>query len=408
MIAASGVRRLQSWIQSFCEWTEPTYTPLLFRKWAAISTIAGAIERKIWTRTRGSDLYPNLYILLVSKPGIGKGLTIERVNQLWRKLEGYHVAPASMTNASFMDALDDAKRKIVRPTEVPPYVEFNSLLAAVQEFSDFVPTYDPALMSKLQSVYDGYETSEKRRGKQIDIKIPSPYFNFLAGTTPGFLNLFMVPGAWDQGFASRTILIYSHESSQIDIFAEKDFGVDLFKELSHDLSVIGSLYGKLSWSKEAAATIQRWNDEGRTPLPNHRRLEHYNTRRLAHVIKLSIIASIERGKSFVIEQEDFLRALDWLLEAESYMPGIFQAMSSGGDSAIIDEAYQMALQRSANGTKAVVEHHFYKFLKDRMPVYAIQKTIETMVKANMLRVVEYKGAGLTTYLPVVRTDQTLQ
>ena len=69
-------RRLGSWIESFLEYTEILPSPPLLRRWAAISYVAAALERKVWVRTMGSDLYPNLYTFLVGPPGVGKGVAI--------------------------------------------------------------------------------------------------------------------------------------------------------------------------------------------------------------------------------------------------------------------------------------------------------------------------------------------
>ena len=71
-----GRRKLGSWIEAFLEYTEILPSPPLLRKWAAISYVAAAMERKMWVRTMGADLYPNLYTFLVGPPGVGKGVAL--------------------------------------------------------------------------------------------------------------------------------------------------------------------------------------------------------------------------------------------------------------------------------------------------------------------------------------------
>lgn len=401
-MTARGVRRLQSWIQSFIEFSEASYTPLIFRRWAAISIIAGALERKVWVHTRNSDLYPNLYILLVGPPGTGKGLTMNEVNRFWGALEGYHLSPISVTKASLIDALNSAQRKILNPERDPAFLEYNSLLAAVPEFSDFAPLYEPSLMSALQSVYDGVPTSEKRRGKNLDIKIQSPQLNLIAGTTPSYLNSFIPEGAWDQGFISRTIMIFSGEESSINLFASTSSNEALHLDLTHDLNVIANLVGKLSWSAEAAEAIQSWINSGREPVPEHRRLLHYATRRIAHVIKLCIVFSIERSNAMRIEIEDFHSALNVLVEAETQMPEIFKSVSGGGESAAIEDAYHFVWQIYTRKKEPVLEHKLVAFLSERVPVHAVMRVIEIMVRSRVIELVDSKGAGLNTYRPIPR------
>lgn len=70
------------WISTFLDYTDGLPSPELFRKWAAIGTVAGALERRVWCSTARSKLYPNLFILLVSSPGVGKCL--ERSERILR------------------------------------------------------------------------------------------------------------------------------------------------------------------------------------------------------------------------------------------------------------------------------------------------------------------------------------
>src|SRR5262245_36320651 len=121
--AAVSGRRLPNWITSFMRLTEHLDTPEIFRRWAAISVLSSVLERKVWNRTKGRPLYPNLYIVLVGTPGAGKSAIVSYCEKLLRALEEIHVAPSSVTSASLVDALQLASRKILHPY----FFQFNSL-----------------------------------------------------------------------------------------------------------------------------------------------------------------------------------------------------------------------------------------------------------------------------------------
>ena len=108
-------RRLPCWIDGFFKYTAGHASPDLFRRWVAIAAVAGALERKVWVQTLGSKLYPNLYTVLVGPPGVGKTTVLSEVSRLWRELTDHYVAPSSVTKASLIDCLEDAKRRILRP-----------------------------------------------------------------------------------------------------------------------------------------------------------------------------------------------------------------------------------------------------------------------------------------------------
>ena len=64
------------------EFTEDAMSPELFRRWGAIALVAGAMERRVWTRTKAGEVFPNLYTLLVAPPGVGKQI-IDIIGMLW-------------------------------------------------------------------------------------------------------------------------------------------------------------------------------------------------------------------------------------------------------------------------------------------------------------------------------------
>lgn len=396
----SGVasRRLPSWIDAFESHSEGSSSPLLFRRWAAITCLAGALERKLWVRTLGSNLYPNLYVCFVAPPGVGKTVAITFAENLWRGLPDHHVAPTSVTKAALIDALNDASRKIIRPAEQPPYVEFNSLLVLVGELGLFLPAYDNEFMNALTALYDGHPYAERRRSKDLKLGIPHPQLNILAATTPSYLNAVMPEGAWDQGFISRTLLVYSGEQIRKPLFEESNFSEKDFADLLHDLKIIGNYYGKLNFSPDAATAISDWHVSGGHPQPEHPKLTHYLSRRTAHLLKICMAITVSRADfDYTISLADFETALKFLSELEEAMPDIFRSMTTGGDGATIEDTWYYVWSLYAKEKKPIAEGRIVAHLKSRTPSHSVMKIIEVMVKSDMLKPQQMTG-GLV-YIP---------
>src|SRR4051812_35383690 len=110
-----GPLRNPCWIESFLEATNGLPAPSIFLKWAAISAIAGALERKVWVRMNRMNLYPNMYVFLVAAPGVGKTVSGTQTEILWRGLEHHHVAPTNASKAALIDVLAESKREIILP-----------------------------------------------------------------------------------------------------------------------------------------------------------------------------------------------------------------------------------------------------------------------------------------------------
>lgn len=357
------------------------------------------MEQKVWVRTKGSNLYPNTYIILVGPPGIGKSAILSHSERLMRVVPELHVAPSSLTTASMIDTLAMSTVKVLHPI----FTQFNSLQVVASELGVFLPAYDATFMNTLQKLYDREPYEERRRtGKVNHVKIDSPNISILGGTTPSYLNSFLPEGAWDQGFTSRTIFIYSGQNVYTPIFSDEgEFALleHLYIDLLNDVKVIHNLYGKMSWSKEAADTITTWDRLGLVPVPEHGKLAHYNSRRLAHCIKLCMVAAAARG-SMEIDLHDFQVAQNWLFEAETLIPDIFKSMGVSGDARAIEDTWYFVYQIYQKEKRPISEHRIVSFLKDRVPSHSIQKILEIMVRARMFRAEVLNG--LTCYHPEAR------
>jgi hypothetical protein len=259
-------------------------------------------------------------------------------------------------------------------------------------------------MNNLTDIYDGFTVDQKRRGKDLHIKITSPQINLLGACTPSYLNEIMPAGGWDQGFISRTILIYSGQRLIKDPFVDESTTLltgRLYNDLLHDLKTIALQFGQMSFTTPAAQAIKAWIKNKCAPEPTHQKLQFYNSRRVAHLLKLCMIASISRSNNKVIALEHYSEALNWLIEAESYMPDIFKSMVSGGDSAAMNEALNYVWTIYSKENRPVAEHRILHFLRERVPAHSIMRCLEIMVKSHMIEVT-VEGNKFTGYKPAPR------
>lgn len=349
----------------------------IWRKWCAISTIGAVLERKVWVTT-SSPLYPNLYVIIVGDAGLGKTRPIMVAKSLVTKLPEPHLAPTSVTMASLTDAMLAAERKIVRLPH--GMLEYHSLYIMSDELSAFMHEYAGDLIAGLTTFYDGVPYSQTRRVGKIDIKIQAPQLNILCGSTPSNLTGKIIPeNAWEQGFMSRVIMVYSDERPIIDVFNSPRKAEP--EDLIHDLRVINSIHGEFGWDKEYATYMHAWKSEGLEPKPDHPRLATYNSRRFAHSIKLAMIANVDRGGDLMLTKGDFFKAMEWLHEAEGLMPLIFKAGVKGVDSAAIDEILHFV----RSFPDGVLEHKIMNFARQKLEYSTnVIGTIELMEKSGLI------------------------
>lgn len=375
---------MASWIGGFVEQTSDLDSPMLFRKWGAIATLASVLEQKVWLRSGGGILYPNLYVFIIGHPGVGKTRTIRAAKAYLLELPEPHIAPTSMTAASLVDAVVDAKRFIPQPPPDMP-LQYNTLVIAADELGAFIHKYDDEMIAVLSAFYDPDPYGHNRRGKDIKIKIAKPQLNVLCGSTPSNLLKFLPEGAWDQGFTSRVIMVFSDERIIGDDFAHTA-PKGISKDLIHDLKLINDLQGEVKVTEEYRALVNAWRQSGESipgaPQPNHPKLVHYNTRRRAHFYKLSVIAAIDRSSVLLLTKDDFNTAMNWMAEAEAQMPEIFKAGAVGADGKAMDEILHLILVAGPTP-----EHKLVAWARERVPVHSVMRIIEVMEKAGMIEAV---------------------
>lgn len=378
-----GRRKCESWIEAFIEYAANLESAPIFRKWAAISIVSATLEQKAFLQT-SSPLFPNLYIFLVGHPGVGKTRTVMSAAQFYRQLPEPHIAPTSMSMASLVDALVDAKRTIINLPNAA--LEYNSMLICADELSAFMHKFDEEIIGGLTTFYDVTTPySQRRRGNDLRILIKHPQLSILSGTTPSNLIKFMPENAWDQGFTSRVIMVFSDERIiSDDFFAHTSR--DLPTDMVHDLNLINSLVGQFSATEDFRNAINHWRKLGQGPVPDHPKLIHYNTRRLTHLLKLSMVAAVDQSDQLLLTKEAFNRAIGWLLEAEAVMPEIFKAGGTGADARAMDEIfhYVMSSDLKRNG---VLEHKIVRFAQERVPAHSVMRVLEVMERSGQLRTI---------------------
>jgi hypothetical protein len=152
----------------------------------------------------------------------------------------------------------------------------------------------------------------------------------------------------------------------------------------------------MEYHPESAQLFNQWWRAGAPPEPDHPKLISYNSRRNIHVIKLSMIAAAADGASMNVMPEHFQTALDWLVEVEHHMPDVFKAMTSGGASKTIEDAWHYIFATYSKEQKPVAEHRLLQFLQERVPIYEVDPTLASMEKSGLIKKQLIKGGAAYT------------
>jgi hypothetical protein len=384
------------WVDTFVEYSKARGSPELFRRWAAISAVAATLERRVWLRSNFGHTYPNLFIVLVGSPASGKSVAANQAMSYPQEISELHFAPNNVSRASLIDALAKANRIVPHPGAMPDH--FNALTAYARELAVLIPGWDSEFMAHLTDLWDCEPYREEKRGGDLKIFIENTWLNLLGCCPPNYLSDTLPITAWESGFISRTILVYSAGETTIPLMlgaqmAAADARHSILRSETKRLFALG---GEMLFTDEAAAAMIAWNNAGCPPRVTHPRLQNYNGRRTAHMMKLCMVASASRGSDLTITLEDYQRALGWLSEAERNMPGIFVAMQTGGDAIAMRDTWDFVMRENQRTGDPVRHPAVMTFLAKRINGNDIQRVLAVMVEAEML-VMKMDSKGMKAY-----------
>lgn len=397
-------------IDEFMAYTENAPSPEVYRLWAGISMVSGALERRVWTQTGDNTNFANLYILLVGTPGVGKGV-IKEIGALWRETkepsggEAFSIASNSTTKAALVDSLLKAEK--TRITRMGQTFTYHSILVPAEEFEVLLPHYDSEFIAFMNDLWnnDTQWSENRRHGPAKNVEITNPFMHILGGVQPAWFVSHFPETAWETGLVRRIIMVYAETAPKGDPFRETPHRGAIKDHILQRLGHLSTLQGPLGWHREAVDLAIDWHREDLPPVPTHSKLAHYNTTRFQFMIKLAMVSAVSRnGTLDAIAKEDVLRAMRWLFDAESRMEDVFRSLIGKSDGAVIEElhghVYAMWLR---SGKQGVSDMDLHKFLMTRVTSEKIGKIIYTAERGGLI----VKVPGTDRWLPRPRDPQQL-
>jgi hypothetical protein len=326
----------------------------------------------------GYDIYPNLYIIFVAPPGVArKSTTVGRTEELLRAIENVYIgstaASASKLVADLEETLDGSMTLL--PSELGTFMNVSH-----EEMYD--------LLTDLFDNKDVYTYSTRMHGVEI---VEKPCINFLAATTPRWVQQQMPIHVIGGGFASRCVFIFEDTARQKQLYYDIDEKqVERTKEqLITDLKHIATLEGKFKHdSKKTRDAIEDWYQslevEASEAGPG---IEGYYNRKHIHLHKVAMILSIAESDSLVLTLDHFEKAKIILEAVEQKMP---HALVYAGANPLAEATWQVwdwIRMNSPVGEAALTQRFMHDLQGD-----ALYEVLNTLVRAGAVeRIQNFNG-----------------
>ena len=355
-------RLLSDWLDGYMYYCNNTEPPDLFKMWSGIFAVSACLKRKCFLPWGMFTTYPNLFIVLVGPPSLGKGVSMKPAGDMLTEIGIYLSA-----DAGSKEALTRSLRRRASDSEVleDGQVKMHSSMSIFStEFCVFLGYKNLELMGYLCEWYDCRDKFEfDAKDKTKADTVTNVWVNMLAGTTPQMIELYMPTETTGLGLSSRIIFVSENQSSKIcpiPYLTEEQENIRV--KLVHDLEQIHLMKGPFSYTKSFVDKWIDWytNNKLNPPFKDDK-LSGYNGRRHIHVLKLSQVMCASESDHMEITGQHLERSIDLLEQTERKMPNVFASMGKNQLAPFVHRALAIVIQ---NGGEITYKELFSRLQND--------------------------------------------
>lgn len=354
------------WLEDFVEHTKYGEAPPKVMYWVGVSTIAGALRRKVWIDEFTFQWTPNFYVLLIGPPGVlKKSTSISLGMRMLQRLEDIDFGPQIITWEQLISHMADS-----RQTYRVDGADFEASCVTI-ELSEFGTLFDPENRSMVDNLTDIWDAKLGRISKETKTngcdEVLNPWLNICACTTPGWLDDNFSSKFVRSGFASRMIYIYCEDPGRVAHPSRKMNKAWMGKqenELVERLRVIAEYAGEFKLTEEAYAWSENWYEKFRDYLENECNKTDMSlySRKQAHLMKLSMVISASKGRFPEIGVEELMEADAVLDGIKGDVQQVFGTVGQSTTSKLARSIVEVLTKEGEQTKKVLYRRHFFRLV----------------------------------------------
>jgi len=331
-------RNYEDWIKAYIEYASFSEAPKRMHFWTAVSTIAGALRRRVWLDMAYFKWCANFYIVIVAPPGIvSKSTTVAIGMDLLRKVPGINFGPQVVTWPALVSAFAQANEAFELSGEWHTQC---ALTLESSEFGNLVNPQDREMIDLLVTLWDSKQGGFKKmtKGSGTDL-VENPWINLIACTTPAWIAGNFPEYVIGGGFTSRCLFVYTEEKEKYIAYPSLHVPKSLAKTqelLVQDLEHIAlTLCGNYALSPKAIDWGTEWYEyhyKNRPEALDDDRFGGYIARKQTHIHKLAIVLAASQRDELIITDADLALANTMVTDLEKDMPKVFSKIGRTEES----------------------------------------------------------------------------
>jgi hypothetical protein len=370
--------------------------------WTAVSTLAGALRRRVWIDMAYFRWFPNFYIILVAPPGIvSKSTTASIGMSLLKKVPDIKFGPDVVTWQALVTGFAESTMAYELNGE---FHAMSAITIESSEFGNLLNPQDKEMVDLLVSLWDGKQGAfeKKTKGSGHDL-VENPWINLIACTTPSWIagNFpeYMIGG----GFTSRCLFVYADKKAQLVAYPGQLVPKDMqqtAQKLVEDLAHISLLTGQYELTADALA----W---GNTWYTDHYNAKHINldddrfggylARKQTHIHKLAMILAAAESAKLVITAEHLALADRMVSDLEPDMQLVFSKIGKSDEAVYAERLIWYVTKR-----EGCPYHEAYRFVHAHFPkIQDFEAIVNGAIRTNQLKLQVKPGTNEMWIWPAV-------
>jgi hypothetical protein len=339
--ATNAKRQLSNWVFDYASLvSQVSESPPQFNIWSAISVVSAVLKNNVWIGKGVYKIFPNQYIVLVGRSGIGKGTAIKPAHDFAREPPGNiplaNYVQDKITAAKLCDTLYNGWPTVHFSNGNMLNGKDSSCILQATELATLVNT--DGMITLLTETWDkdSYIHSTMGGGKK---PIKNMCISMIGACTSDFIKVLNNRSKGDpvnSGLTAR--IIFVHADQKFKSMPWPDELVDYTKEramLENDLQEISRMSGKFIVPQSARDIFSKKYMEIDSSYSESDSdvVSTFKARQAVHILKVAMALSAASNDSLIIRDCDMLKAIDLI---EDVLQSLDTAFSGVGTSELAE------------------------------------------------------------------------
>lgn len=371
-----------NWIDEVVKSHEESEAPKKFFYWAAISAISAVIKKNIYLDRFHYKLWPNIYVFIVGRSGIKKGIPITLAKTLVTKANATRII---MGRNSMPRILQDLGHACT--------LEGGGILKDAQgylisgELAGFF-VKDPDALTVLTDLFNTHEHEDKwinsLKGTGVD-RLVSPCLSLLGATNEDLFPDAVSSKDTKGGFIARTFIVYSNEAANINDLVDRPIAVINTDYLAEYLKELTKVKGQFKWTDKAKAAYSPWYKNLMEALQGGDLSDPTGTygRLGDQVLKLAMLISLGNSFSLELTVNDIYEAID---SAESCCQGMKHVTMGQGKSNLAPQTRMIIKKLIVSKDHSITREKLLRDFWGEMDHFDLDRIAETLLAADVIKI----------------------